>query len=156
MFVVSSHGEILEPYAKAKLSRTGGVFKWAEPAKCFCLLLLFFVGVKARASDDDSAQYVQTKIVPVRPPFPPTDHLYCVVNETSNKQIIATLHLAPLPPWTPPYRSTDQGGPFWLVPSKPFYVAEWPGGVTPECWLVSSHYQKMPPIKAAVRRRPKS
>jgi len=118
--------------------------------------LLFCWGESPSVADDDSAQYVQTKIVPVRPPFPPSDHLYCVVNETSNKQIIATLHLAPLPPWTPPYRSTDQGGPFWLVPNKPFYVAEWPGGVTPECWLVSSHYQKMPPIKTAVRRRPKS
>jgi hypothetical protein len=35
------------------------------------------------------------------------------------------------------------------------YVAAWPEGVTPECWLVSSHYRKMPPIKTAVRRRPK-
>ncbi len=118
--------------------------------------LVFCFSESPTIADDDSAQYVQTKIVPVRPPFPPSDHLYCVVNDTSNKQIIATLHLSPLPPWTPPYRSTDQGGPFWLVPGKPFYVAEWPGGVTPECWLVSSHYQKMSPIKTAVRHRPKS
>jgi hypothetical protein len=123
------------------------------------LLLAAFVfcwSERPSIADDDSAQYVQIKLVPVRPPFPPTGHVYCAVSDTSNKQIIATLHLSPLPPWTPPYRSTDQGGPFGLFPGAPFYVAEWPGGLAPECWLVSYHYRRMPPIKTAVRRRPKS
>ena len=123
------------------------------------LLLAAFVfcwGERPTMADDDSAQYVQIKLVSVRPPFPPTGHVYCEVSDTSNKQIIATLHLSPLPPWTPPYRGTDQGGPFGLFPGVPAYVAEWPGGLAPECWLVSSHYRRMPPVKTAVRHRPKS
>jgi hypothetical protein len=117
--------------------------------------LLFCWGERPILADDDSAQYVQIKLVPVRPPFPPINHTYCEVSDTSKKQIIATLHLYPLPPWTPPYRGTDQGGPFGLAPGVRAYPAEWPAGVTPECWLVSSHYQKMPTAKTAARHRPK-
>lgn len=122
------------------------------------LLLAAFIfcwGERPTIADDDSAQYVQIKLVPVRPPFPPANHTFCEVSDTSKKQIIATLHLYPLPPWKPPYRGTDQGGPFGLFPGVPAYVAEWPEGIAPECRLVSSHYRRMPPIKTAVRRRPK-
>lgn len=130
------------------MSRAGKVLLLSAFVFCF--------GERPTIADDDSAQYVQIKIVPVRPPFPPTDHVYCEVSDTSNKQIIATLHLSPLPPWKPPYRSTDLGGPFGLFPGVPAYVAEWPGGLAPECWLVSSHYRRMPPVKTVVRHRPKS
>ena len=119
------------------------------------LLLAAFVfcfGERPTIADDDSAQYVQIRLVPDKPPY----STVCDVTDTSNKQIIATLHLYPLPPWKPPYRGTDNGGPFGLFPGVLAHVAAWPDGVAPECRLVSSHYRRMPPIKTAAHRRPKS
>ena len=114
--------------------------------------LVFCFGERPTIADDGSAQYVQIRLVPDKPPY----SAVCDVIDTSNKQIIATLHLSALPPWKPPYQGTDQGGPFGLFPGVLAHVAAWPDGVAPECWLVSSHYRKMPPVKTAVRRRPKS
>jgi hypothetical protein len=114
--------------------------------------LVFYCGERPTIADDGSAQYVQIRLVPDKPPY----STLCDVTDTSNRQIIATLHLAPLPPWKPPYRGTDNGGPFGLFPGIHAHVAAWPDGVAPECWLVSSHYRKMPPVKTAGRHRPKS
>src|SRR5260370_29174740 len=105
--------------------------------------LVFCFGERPTIADDDSAQYVQIRLVPDKPPY----STVCDVTDTSNKQIIATLHLSPLPPWKPPYRGTDNGGPFGLFPGVHAHVAGVPDGVAPEFRLVSLPYKTIPPVK---------
>lgn len=136
-------GETVSKQRSVQMRRAGKVLLLSA--------LVFCCGERPTVAADDSAQYVQIRLVPDKPPY----RTVCDVTDTSNKQIIATLHLYPIRPWKPPYQGTDNGGPFGLFPGVLAHVAAWPDGVAPECWLVSSHYRKMPPMKTAVHRRPK-